>query len=83
MIPEHCWARLAFDEVLEVEQQLVPTLRLCTLQYQLFDLLRLHSMHSSWMFDASPPPPHEKGVMWSYSRLSELPQHLHLPPSLV
>jgi hypothetical protein len=28
-------------------------------------------------------PPHENGVIWSYSRLSELPQHLHMPPSLV
>jgi hypothetical protein len=28
-------------------------------------------------------PPHENGVIWSYSRLSELPQHLQMPPSLV
>lgn len=35
------------------------------------------------MFDTSLLPPHEKGVMWSYSRLCELPQHLQLPPSRV
>ena len=32
VIPKHCWAVVAFEELLDVEQQLVPTLRLWTLQ---------------------------------------------------
>jgi hypothetical protein len=34
------------------------------------------------MFEASLLPPQEKGMMWSYSRLNELPQHWQTPPSL-
>jgi hypothetical protein len=33
------------------------------------------------MFEASLLPPQEKGMMWSYSRFKELPQHLQAPPS--
>jgi hypothetical protein len=32
--------------------------------------------------EASLLPPQEKGMIWSYSKLTELPQHRQLPPSL-
>jgi hypothetical protein len=62
-------------------QQLCPTLRLWILQMQLFDLLRLQGLHSNWILCISLLPPHEKGMIWSYSRLNELPQHWHTPRS--
>jgi hypothetical protein len=65
-----------------LSQQFVPTFLRCILQVQLFDLLLLHGIQSNCIFDTSLVPPHENGVIWSNSRLEELPQHLHVPLSL-
>jgi hypothetical protein len=62
-------------------QQLCPTLRLWILQMQLFDVLRLQGRHSNWILPTSLPPPQENGMIWSYSRLIELPQHWQTPRS--
>jgi hypothetical protein len=63
-------------------QQLTPTILLCILQVQLFDLLRLHFRQSNWILEGSLSPPQENGVIWSYSKFKELPQQRHAPPSL-
>jgi hypothetical protein len=44
-------------------QQSWPTFLSCTLQKQLFDLLRLHFIQSNWTLEASLLPPQEKGII--------------------
>ena len=84
VIPVH-WVEVIdlLDCLVFPTQQFVPTIFLWILQTQLFDLLRLHGLQRSWMFEGSFFPPHENGVMWSYSKFSLFPQHWHLPPSRV